>query len=123
MGSADGSRFSIIERLTTQKVRLMEQKDSLSSEKTKKEQKVLELKHSLENCLRTKEKEIEEQLAEIEKEHKRNVDFFKSQIEKAEFEAKMAGENVEEKAKSYELRIKEIDKALEQIKEISQNNS
>jgi len=120
--SESQSRYSIVERLTKQKLTLMEQKSSLSDDSKRKAQKVIQLEQDIESWKNHCEDEIKEVIADKKEEHSRWIRSQESGLARAKFDEQIAGENLEDKKKSYDERIAEIDKALTSILEISKSS-
>jgi hypothetical protein len=107
--SESQSRYSIVERLTKEKLEIISAKSNLDSDITVKKQAVDEAKADLSDW----EKNIKSDVEELRQKKKR-------EIEKLERAAKNAAEKKKIKANTYEEKIKAINEALVQIQQISE---
>jgi len=102
------SRYSIVERLTREKLSIITAKSQLDENIESKKQEVIE---------------IESRLKDWEKNVKGEQDKAKRELEREIDKAKRAAKNVEtrknNKSTAFDLKIKTIDDALKRIEEIS----
>ena len=109
--SESQSRYSIVERLTHQKLDIMGAKSKLAEDVKDREQVAERLKKNIENW----KKDIPENI-------KREERGFKIELEKAQEEADYAKTRQKEKEKVYDEKIKAIEDALDKIEEISKTS-
>lgn len=105
------SRYSIVERLTREKLDIIESTSNIDDDIKIKKQKAEQLKKELEDW----EKNIQDQVGRTRREKERN-------IEEGEMEYSNAIERKESRSRSYERQLEAIDKALERIEEISKTS-
>ncbi len=105
------SRYSIVERLTKQKLDIMTAKSELKAMLKDKEQNLENLKVKLENW----DKDVEEDIARTRRIREREI------IE-TEQETKYTEETLSDKEKTYDEKIKAIEDALKSIEEISKTS-
>ena len=105
------SRYSIVERLTETKLRIMTSKAELKEEVKTKEQYIDKLKKELENW----KKDIQE---DIKREQRKK----ELEIERAIQEFDNAKEQMNSKENVYDEQIHAIDNALKSIEEISKTS-
>ena len=105
------SRYSIVERLTTKKLDIMNKRSKLKSDVKTKEQNIDKLKKDLENW----EKDVQEDIKREKR--KKEID-----IERAVQEFENAKTQTTDKEKVYEEQINAIEDALKSIEEISKTS-
>jgi chromosome segregation ATPase len=106
------SRYSIVERLTDKKLKLMEESSRLNSE-------VLKCKGRV-NYLESKKVKLESQIkSRIENE----LQEFDNDISEAKSNLEIAQANIEASKVELEKKIQSVDEALASIKEISKDSS
>ncbi len=105
------SRYSIVERLTTQKLEIMSRKSKLKEDVRSKEEYIDVLKKDLSNW----EKDV---LEDTKREKRRR----ERDIEKALQEFNNTKEQMKDKEKVFEEQIKALDEALQSIEEISKTS-
>lgn len=112
MGENTGSRYGIIERLTTAKLEILEEKyrlgDILVAYKDEFEQAQKDYVAWEESFEAEKQKERQE--------HERNIEKLRSKIKNLE-------SSQSEKEKMLTTKIEQLDEALKQIKEISKESA
>jgi len=109
--SESQSRYSIVERLTSQKLEIISAKSNLDSDITVKQQAVDEAKAELEDW----KKSIKNSLDQEERTKNREIEKLKRQ-------AKNAQEKKKIKEATYKEKIAAIDEALKQIQKISETS-
>ena len=102
------SRYSIVERLTTQKLNIITAKSQLQGDVETKKQLVTEAKSELKDWVKSVKEEQKKEKREMER-----------RIERSEREAENAESRKENKEAAFDLKIKTIDDALTRIEEIS----
>lgn len=107
--SESQSRYSIVERLTSQKLDIITAQSNIDSEVKKSQQKVQSLKEDLGDWEATIKQDIERSRREKDRE-----------IKLAERDAKNASERKRSKENAYKIKIKAIDEALGRIQKISE---
>ncbi len=109
--SESQSRYSIVERLTQNKLEIMNSKSKLNADLKYKKQKIEVLKKNLTNW----QKDIQE---DIKREQRKK----ELEVEEAIQNYENAGEQKTEKEKVYDEQINAIEKALKSIEEISKTS-
>jgi len=109
--SESQSRYSIVERLTKQKLDIMGAKSDLKEDLKKKEQTMQELEANLKNW--------KKDILEDNKREERNLQI---ELDRAKREAENSKSRVKDKEKVYEEKIKAIDQALSRIEKISESS-
>ena len=105
------SRYSIVERLTTRKLEIMNSKSKLKEEVKSREQYIDKLRKELENW----KKDIQE---DVKREQRRK----ELDIERASQEYDNSKEQLKDKEKVFEEQIEAIQAALKSIEEISKTS-
>jgi len=108
MGDISQSRYSIIERLTTQKLQVMEEKQKIEGDIESKKTRIIQIK----NDMKIKEKESAESL-------KSELNLMQLDIASLERETASLEKGKNTKATLCDSKIKEIDKAIKSIESIS----
>ena len=108
MADVSQSRYSIVERLTTQKLEVMEEKQRIEGDIEAKKIKIIQIKQDKETQKKHSQEELEAELKSM------NHDIEALEREIASMEK---GKNT--KAKLCDAKIKEIDSALKAIQSIS----
>ena len=109
--SESQSRYSIVERLTQKKLDIISEKLELDEDLKKKQQRVEQLKREYSDW----EKDIQQDI-------ERTKRLKKRETEKAEIESQNANQIKAATEKSFDEKIKAIDRALERIEEISKTS-
>jgi len=109
--SESQSRYSIVERLTQMKLGIISEKLSLDKDMKIKQQKVGQLKKEFSDWEKDKQQDIE-----------RTKRLKQREIEKSEIDSQNASQIKAAEEKSFDEKIKAIDKALERIEEISKTS-
>ena len=102
------SRYSIVERLTTKKLEIMNSKSRLNETVTQKEQSVGKLKKQLQNYL-----------VDVKEDVKREQRRQELEIERAEQEYENSKTQLAKKENVFDEQIEAIEEALKSIEEIS----
>ena len=108
MGDLSQSRYSIVERLTSKKLNIMEKKSDLNDGIKGKEHEVDSNKDAYKNWK-----------SELKFKNERTDRDFKTNIDYAETQLKNAKEKLKGKEKVYDEQIKAVEAALESIEQIS----
>jgi hypothetical protein len=108
MGDVSQSRYSIVERLTTQKLEIMEDKQKIEGDIEAKKTKIIQIQ----NDMKIKERESEELL-------KSDLVIMQQDIASLDREIASLEKGKNTKASLCDSKIKEIDKALAAITQIS----
>lgn len=108
--SESQSRYSIVERLTSQKLDIITAQSNLNTEVKKAQQKIQSLKEDVKDWEATIKQDVERQKREKARE-----------IKIAERDAKNASERKKAKEDAYKKKIKTIDDALGRIQKISES--
>jgi len=109
--SESQSRYSIVERLTQMKLNIISEKLELDEDLKTKQQKVAQSKKDFSDW----EKDIQQDI-------ERTKRLKQREMEKSEIESQNANQIKSAKEKSFDEKIKAIDKALERIEEISKTS-
>ncbi len=116
------SRYSIVERLTTRKLEIMNSKSKLKENVTAKEQHIGKLKKELTNW----KKDIKEDVIREEKEKELDIEREERkrelEIEKASQEYTNAQGQKSDKESVFDEQLEAIEKALKSIEEISKTS-
>lgn len=105
------SRYSIVERLTSQKLEIISAKSQLDGDITMKEQTVIEAKAELKDWDKNIKSNIEQERRAKER-----------SIEQLERLAKNAKERKKIKEATYQEKLRTIDESLKQIQKISESS-
>jgi hypothetical protein len=105
------SRYSIVERLTKNKLEIMNSKSNIKEDVKRKEQKIIRLGKDLENWKK-----------DILEDNKREERKREIEIEKSRQDFQNAKEQTVEKEKVFEEQIKAVEEALKSIEEISKTS-
>ncbi|KKQ17836.1 MAG: hypothetical protein US31_C0015G0002 [Berkelbacteria bacterium GW2011_GWA1_36_9] len=105
------SRYSIVERLTTMKLEIMNGKLALKDEVRNKEQNIAKLKNDLDNW----KKDVQEDIKREQR--KREIE-----IDRSAQDYKNAEEQMNDQIKVFEEQVKAIEEALKSIEEISKTS-
>jgi predicted nucleic acid-binding Zn-ribbon protein len=104
------SRYGIIQKLTKEKLDIMDKKNDLSTDISDKEQKLSDIESDYEYWKKTKFNDFEKEEQE-----------FKKLIDKYTKEVQIAKDNKDKQEAHLMSKIEEIDKALVAIQEISKS--
>lgn len=117
--SESQSRYSIVERLTRQKLQILEEKSILKSKAEEKKRKAQAYQSDAEEYERMRKQEIEANYKSNLASYEVQVADKKAHAKQRMEEAEMYEKSIPELLNSAEERIKVIDNALDKLEEIS----